>query len=686
MKIWKQLLRQPGKTAAGLTLVTLAVMILTVSVGQVVSTAVTRADLDDRYTTIALKTNSMNQVPTENGMLYTSHFTDEVLEWIDRTIAERTDIIQGESYTGLVSGYIPGMNIDNFSRHPEGNNMGDQQYGLNVGNPYRCAVLEVILEQIAPEVMEHKIETGSPGQAPVELTVRTSCFCLGTVVRAIGLEEGFRSPEGNRILLKITAANAEALEALTLEPGGRYLVFGMDYNDLKGYQMNSYLLSHPQSHILFQGRTVPEIEQELDCTLSVVDVSELPILYHGENGMEIREDYRQYNYFSDMSLYMTYLPAEEYIAAYDVPTLTALNGTAEELIASEEGALWRKALEIIDVSSHAFPILAVEKLAYQPSVVRGQCRIVEGRDFTEAERTEGQKVCILAESLARQNGLNVGDTIQMRTYLTDPNFEAVHDDVHYRNAYPSAGIYVPSQGFTSDMESYTIVGLYRCQDEWLPSVTASAGGVYLANPADPYGFTPNTIFVPKASVSGGMILNNKGIYHSLVLRNGKMQAFQDLLAENGYAHLFNCYDQGYSDVQAALADYEAVAAKVFRVGLAAFLVLTALYLLLFPLQQKKTLATMTSLGAPRHKKLGYLAASSLWILGPGALLGALAGLLLWDRITASMMDSIQVRVPLDANILAILPAMALIQLAAVMGVVLVLGLLLSGRKNARKAA
>ena len=232
---------------------------------------------------------------------------------------------------------------------------------------------------------------------------------------------------------------------------------------------------------------------------------------------------------------MKEVPAEEYIPDYRVPTMARLEGEAEDFLASEEGFLWRQALKEMEISNHGFPVLAVEKLGYQAAFVRGQTRIVEGRDFTEEERSGGSRVCILSESLAAANGLKVGDTIDLRYYGYDYNIAAQQESMS-RTSSPSAAIYSRREGFLAETEKYRIVGLYRQNNAW-------------RNGDDPYGFTPNTVFVPKASVSGEMMTKKGGVYYSIVLQNGKKYEFEELQREAGYPDLFLCTDQGYSQIR-----------------------------------------------------------------------------------------------------------------------------------------
>lgn len=179
---------------------------------------------------------------------------------------------------------------------------------------------------------------------------------------------------------------------------------------------------------------------------------------------------------------MTSISAEEYVPNYCVPTIVKLDSTAEDYLRSEEGVLWRTTLAEMEISHHGFPVLAVDKLGYQVTFAREQARIIEGRDFAESERINGSKVCIISETVATANGLKVGDTIDLQTYGYDLNINVQQKELRQSTSFPSAAVYSRAMGFTSNMESYTIVGLYRQTNAW-------------QNQADPYGMTPNTIFV-----------------------------------------------------------------------------------------------------------------------------------------------------------------------------------------------
>ena len=666
MKTIKQILRQPLKTAIGIVIVALAFAILVTCVGQYTATDLTRENLDDQYTTIGLLSSSYLQEKISRGVNYLSELPEEKQAWVDWTIQSRPDIIREVSSTGLVSAYIPKLNIDNFTQHK------NSSYNLsmyNKGYPYRCAMMTVSLTRISEVVGGTTSQRiGEFGSQDVQLNA--IYLCLGTVESVIGLEQGFASPVGKTILLYVKVFNQEDFDALNLQIGQTYIVYGEDYCDQPREGLRSLINANGDKRSAqeaFFGEQqwkngIPNYDpwmEQFDCSLTICDpaslLSYVPVYneFGAITGFEVSEDLREILWLKDdNTVSVRWIPEEEYAPYYQLPTIAPLNGSADDFLASEEGALWQEALYKMEINNHGFPVLCVDKLGYQAMFAREQTRIVEGRDFSEKELVNGEKVCIISESVAVKSGVSVGDTIELRTYIYDPAFEFQFNERELGSSYPFAALYSEALGFSSEMETYTIVGLYRQEDAW-------------QNAYDAYGFTPNTIFVPKSSVTAKMELRNKGIYSTLVLENGKMEEFKTLMAEAGYPDLFICYDQGYSEFVASLDAYEEVSRKALYIGITGFAAVILLFLFLYPAQQKRSLRLMGTLGASTWARLGHTFGGTLCILVPGAVLGGFVGEKLWHHIAAAMMEWINVVVTLNADMSAIAPRLTAASLAVV---------------------
>ncbi len=676
MRSIKQLFRQPIKLFAGILLVSLSVAILTVCVGQYTATTLSRKNLDDRYTTIGLLTDKYFWSTSPSGRKsHSSHLPEKTQAWIERLILNRTDIVRSVSSTGLISAFIPDLKIDNFTQHLSVYSIGS----YNNGYPYRSAMLTVKLTKIGT-IGTDKITYygGNP------CLFGTTYLCVGTVESVVGLEQSFESPVGKSIVLAIKVYPTEEFEALNLQVGETYLVYGDDYCDsiqldviFDNYESYEELIG--EFTITYDENALPDygpLLGKFDCMMTLFDLSTKPTYRpipdeQGNTiGWEVSEDQRQIAFWNKDHVELKWIPEEEYVDLYQTPAITPLNGSVDEFLASEEGALWREALEKMEINNHAFPVLCVDKLGYQAAFSRELARIVDGRDFSEAELQGGEKVCIIAQSLAEMNGLQVGDTIDMQTYFYDPTYEAQSAILMWVN-FPSAAIYSEALGFSSEMETYTIVGLYRQEDAW-------------RNSHDQYGFTPNTIFVPKNSVTAETLTKDKGIYSTLIIENGMMDELNAVMAEANYPGLFVCYDQGYTEFVSQLDAYEEVSAKALYIGIAAYAVLMLLFIFLFPMMHRKALVTMFSFGAPRGKRIQHICVSTAAILLPGTVIGAFAGAKLWTQVASRLMQSLNIEIPLEANMPVIAPTLAAAHLILIFAATLFAAIILTKNNSVMK--
>ena len=156
-----------------------------------------------------------------------------------------------------------------------------------------------------------------------------------------------------------------------------------------------------------------------------------------------------------------------------------LTGSVADFLDSERGEPWRQAVEIANKNTHALTVMATENLQSIVHFNRRDAHILEGREFSRDEYNEGARVCIISASLARENGLELGDELSLSMQRTGyrPQYLPNSNEIYW---------YQPME-FTSscleftDAKSYRIVGIYSAP-EW----------DYHFN-----SFSPNTIFIPR---------------------------------------------------------------------------------------------------------------------------------------------------------------------------------------------
>ena len=611
-----QLTRRPVKAAFGALLLALAGVILAMSGGQFWAAARTRAGVEATYTTVAVVTGGAEQAGNSDPSLASASAAWEAARFLEQPEQQNWSIIRSRPRVGLVSGYSPGLkpllDLYNFRSYN-----GDEAMDSAPDAPYTYFILEVL----AGEVQERQ-DPPQEGASYSESTWSIS----GQVLGVYGLQQGLRDPTGWQADIRFTQYYSDGDAPMRPEAGKRYLLLACTYDDTEweercgiaaeilwqtNVKLNPWSLDIENNLIRYDQRTRQE-EQVLDETLQ-----ELPPDALGyrdpTTGAEVfslsmnATDHLRTNVVRYSGMMETLAPDGDSglwtmqtvdYGRYDLPSIQELpeGVTAREIM--DGTASWQTALKALDVTNHSVPVLTVEKVEALADFAAGNAMVTQGRSFSQSEYDSGAAVCLISESLARENGLNVGDSLPLSLYEDDPGLPPIYARFQ-ESCNPRASVFVPQEGFRQETE-YTIIGLYRQSSEWVTSPTS---------------FTPNSVFVPEKSVTCQTVTGSCGVWSSLVLQNGTIDQMEARLAENGLGGTVTYYDQGYSDIVESLDGYTRVSRTVLCVGLALWAVVLAAYCVLLPMQESKTALRMWTLGAKRRD-----IAEQIWT--PSALMAA----------------------------------------------------------------
>lgn len=257
MKSIRQLLRQPLKTLSGIVLVTLAVAVLCVCVGQAVAASATQEEINNTFHTLAFPTHDLNfgtdsvnynDFPDEeafneyyrNRAKYVAEKWEEVRQWMEALPETHPELVQSISSPGLASAYIPQLEQDNYTNYDLYVDMryGSKYSGDAIGDPYSQAMLEITLDSVEEPMKytstpnEPVIYTVNCRQSDGSVAEETKEYIIqltGTVNRVIGLEAGYEDPTGWMATLTLHLPNEESWKALNLTIGQRYLVYGTNF-------------------------------------------------------------------------------------------------------------------------------------------------------------------------------------------------------------------------------------------------------------------------------------------------------------------------------------------------------------------------------------------------------------------------------------------------------------------------
>ena len=604
-----QLTRRPVKAAFGALLLALAGVILALSGGQFWAAVQTRAGVEETYTTVAVVTGGKRQLVSSGDIVYEDIGpTYEANEFLKETAQKGWSIIRGQAAMGLAGGYSPKLTpLTTFYQMDV--DSSDTRIDNDEDVPYNFAILEIEITEVGEERVYYprEYDTGAFFNWVVS----------GKVLGVQAMSGDWNDPTGQNanFYLQITGESDAAGKAL--QAGQRILVFTHNYRDLdfeqrcliaedlrlSGYEVDPRSLDIENNMIRYADRTT-------DITITDGEGNpwpdDAPLYKDPVTGNESTIDLRRLNTIAfnvddcsqPWTLYDEQWNVEEqkwewtvqrviaYDTDYDLASFTVLpeGVTAEEMIASSP--TWQKAMESVRVNSHSVPVLAVNHLEALADFAAGTTMVTQGRSISQAEYDSGAAVCLVSESLARENGLNVGDVLPLSLYEYDQDLR--YSYIHEYNPRPSC--YLPDQGFQQETE-YTIIGLYRQSNEWVTTPTS---------------FTPNSVFVPEKSVTCQTVTGNYGVWSSLILQNGTIDQMEARLEENDLGGAVTYYDQGYSDIVESLDGYTRVSRTVLLVGLALWAVVLAAYCVLLPMQEGKTALRMWTLGAKRRDIAGQI--------------------------------------------------------------------------------
>ena len=621
MTPFRQLLRQPVRLIAVLLLLTMAASFFSLSAGVFASAQNTLEEIERNYITIATPTSELVMTEVEptigsTAVTHESQISSEMWRYMD-TLADSKTLIRGAYSQKFISAYSPSFRTV-ISTEKNG------AYAANLDEPYNRAIFVI------------RVVSMTKDEYPFFGETRISAKITATIEAIIRLHPDYQTRE--TLHVSITCDSQEAYDALKLAPGQRYLLNGVNYID-----DDLSLRTH--------------IATALRLPLSSIDLSSLSYDFSAEELAEFKKHDPGYQpaarYCTKDGTGLFFEPGEiakmnacsitpsrldsnsfpaPFIAAdgsyngltkgdfYTNASLTPLDTDWETFIASNPE--WQLALQEVDTQYHTFSVIGTDLLESLYTFHQKESFVTDGRSFTDDEYRSGAKVCLISESTAQASSLHVGDEIDMSFYWGINSFSLSADLTWQPQPEPFAA----KLGFTGEPRRYRIIGIYRQSNLW-----DTTG----------YSFTPNTVFVPAASLNEYCFTARQGAMFTYVLQNGRMQDFKDALAAQGYpTNLVFCFDGGYSKIADTLRGFHKSAAQLFIAACATSLAALLVYQALFVNRQRRTMGLMLSLGAGRKRAAWFGCRTAILPIVMATVIGAAAGLLTMNATLRSLLSSV----------------------------------------------
>lgn len=318
-------------------------------------------------------------------------------------------------------------------------------------------------------------------------------------------------------------------------------------------------------------------------------------------------------------------------AAGQLPWVCEYTGSVTDYLNSDAASTWREDIvPLCQLNYESAAVILTDRAESMYSFNTGDEALLSGRFFTGEEYTNGDDVCVISAAYAEQNGLRLGDMIQLDYYdsgfgeynngATANSMLAAEDPGPYRQRY-----YMSLDDAIGVCKNYTVIGIY--------TGARFAFGAYQLN--------ADTILVPKASVPNAQNYETRAnsLLNTFVLKNGSAKEFEKYMEQQNLAGQFLYFDQDFSSMQESLDALETNAMRLMMVGIGVFLLTSALFLFLNFRRMNLTIRGVRLLGRSSKAVFREIIMALIPLETLAVLFGTCAAIALFDVVTWNLLSS-----------------------------------------------
>lgn len=318
-------------------------------------------------------------------------------------------------------------------------------------------------------------------------------------------------------------------------------------------------------------------------------------------------------------------------AAGQLPWVCEYTGSVTDYLNSDAASTWREDIvPLCQLNYESAAVILTDRAESMYSFNTGDEALLSGRFFTGEEYTNGDDVCVISAAYAEQNGLRLGDMIQLDYYdsgfgeynngATANSMLAAEDPGPYRQRY-----YMSLDDAIGVCKNYTVIGIY--------TGARFAFGAYQLN--------ADTILVPKASVPNARNYETRAnsLLNTFVLKNGSAKEFEKYMEQQNLAGQFLYFDQDFSSMQESLDALETNAMRLMMVGIGVFLLTSALFLFLNFRRMNLTIRGVRLLGRSSKAVFREIIMALIPLETLAVLFGTCAAIALFDVVTRNLLSS-----------------------------------------------
>ena len=315
--------------------------------------------------------------------------------------------------------------------------------------------------------------------------------------------------------------------------------------------------------------------------------------------------------------YVNLAPSEFYNEAaaasgIEIPMVLDITVETDEGISYDLPAAYTSAGKSLEVGNNYILVNSTDNLMALYSFHQEELYLIDGREFTDEEYQNGDRVVIVPEIMALRLDKTIGDTIPIQFIEPDTTGESPY--------------YWAGNGFRNEAD-FKIVGITNTVigKEWQVFVPKAAGVPAAVNPI---GYTVGQVVVRNSEA-------------------GEFAARADQLMEGRF--ILTIYDQGYADVAVPFITILNIA-KILTVIVAVVeLAVLIFFGYLFVYRQRETGETLLMLGAGKPWVSGYFLLSAGVIALIATLIGSWVGYKLHDRVLQLVAQAAQSQTLIDGR-------------------------------------
>lgn len=314
----------------------------------------------------------------------------------------------------------------------------------------------------------------------------------------------------------------------------------------------------------------------------------------------------------------------------DVPESDRYCEVTEGFYDTSTGEMWKTVAEDYKKLERTIPVQPVDRTCLLNSFYRKDMTVQQGRDITNQEYDQGEKVCLVPRKLAEYNQWQVGDIIELPLYMVSYAYPPVYS---YSESGSGIGIsfvkYNKKVYEPFDSITYQIVGIYDGSDT----------GECLDNLAK------NEVIVPYNSIQNDWsdhIVDDgpmKSVTTSFQIPNGSIDAYRKAFAKAQQKNPelakleIKFYDRGYSKLQDGIRNRKIMAYVFIISGMGTTFLILLFFCHLFITKQRKRTAVERVLGVSKGKCMLSLMVGVSLIVLLGVAAGGALGYGVSQRIT-----------------------------------------------------